>query len=202
MPHKIEDIAALLVDTISEYQSAGPYYLGGWSASGVLAYEMAQRLRAKGHEVGLLVLFDVKNPAHSPQLFTGERLESYRQKMRFWANELRELNLREIRSYMSEKLEALNQRVKQTTRNPRHPDAAEDVVLAAASNYQPLPYAGRVVFFSAESRPKGRAWDFTQGWRDLVTGEFETHEIPGDHRSIFSEPNVVSLAKKMATYLS
>ena len=201
-PHKVEDIAALLVEIITEYQTAGPYYLGGWSASGVLAYEIAQRLRAKGHEVSLLVLIDVKNPAHSPQPFTGERLESYRRKMKFLANELRELKLRDVRNYVNEKFEALHRRVKQTTWNYRYPVTAEDVVVAAVSNYQPLPYAGRVVFFSAASRPKGRAWDFSQGWRDLVTGEFETHEIPGDHRSIFLEPNVVALAKKMTTYLS
>ena len=36
--------------------------LGGCSASGIIAYEIAQRLLALGHEVGLLVLFDTPNP--------------------------------------------------------------------------------------------------------------------------------------------
>ena len=36
--------------------------LGGCSASGIVAYEIAQRLRALGYEVGLLVLFETPNP--------------------------------------------------------------------------------------------------------------------------------------------
>ena len=200
-PALIEDIAALSVEIIRKYQREGPYYLGGWSASGVLAYEIAQQLITSDHEVGLLVLFDVRNPAHSPQLL-GERFESYSQKIRFLANELKKLKLRNVNGYVREKVDALSLRVKQASWNFHYPVAPEDVIHAAVSGYRPQPYTGRVTFFGATSRPKGRAWDFSQGWRDLVVGEFETHEIPGDHRSIFLEPNVAFLAKKMATYLS
>ena len=61
-PYTIENIAAYSARIIRDYQREGPYYLGGWSAFGVVAYEIAQHLTATGHEVGLLVLFDVKNP--------------------------------------------------------------------------------------------------------------------------------------------
>ena len=55
------DIAAYHIKTIREIQPQGPYYLGGWSASGLVAYEIAQQLHDQGHEVALLVLFDVLN---------------------------------------------------------------------------------------------------------------------------------------------
>ncbi len=57
------DIAAYHVETIREIQPQGPYYLGGWSAAGLVAYEIAQQLHSQGQEVALLVLFDVTNSA-------------------------------------------------------------------------------------------------------------------------------------------
>ena len=39
-------------------QAAGPYRLAGSSMGGVIAYEMAQQLRADGDEVALLGLVD------------------------------------------------------------------------------------------------------------------------------------------------
>ena len=32
------------------------------------------------------------------------------------------------------------------------------------------------------------------GWRGLLTGPVETHELPGDHEGIFREPQVQALA--------
>ena len=62
----IEDVARPLLDSIRAYKPAGPLVLAGWSASGVIAYELAQQLRRAGEEVELLVLLDVANPAGLP----------------------------------------------------------------------------------------------------------------------------------------
>ena len=62
LPYKLEELAAYQVDSLLKYQDAGPYFIAGFSAEGVLAYEVAQRLRAKGREVGLLVMIDTPCP--------------------------------------------------------------------------------------------------------------------------------------------
>ncbi len=62
-PYQLEQIAAGLVQSILDCQQEGPYYLGGWSDSGVAAFEVARQLREKGHTVALLVMFDTPNPA-------------------------------------------------------------------------------------------------------------------------------------------
>ena len=64
LPHpcRVEDLAAAHVETIRGAQPEGPYFLGGWCLDGVIAYEVAQQLRAQGQQVGLLVMFDVPNP--------------------------------------------------------------------------------------------------------------------------------------------
>src|SRR5262249_36501747 len=55
---QIEDMAAHYLQEISTLQPAGPYYLGGLSSGGTIAFEMAQQLRRRGQSVALLVLFD------------------------------------------------------------------------------------------------------------------------------------------------
>src|SRR5690606_31297857 len=62
-PHRrIEDMAAEFLEHVREIQPRGPHYLTGYSAGGLAAYELAQRLVALGESVPLLVLFDTVNP--------------------------------------------------------------------------------------------------------------------------------------------
>ena len=42
-PFKLEDIVAGLVGRLRSLQPHGPYFLGGWCADGVFAYEVAQQ---------------------------------------------------------------------------------------------------------------------------------------------------------------
>src|SRR5262249_50088841 len=80
------DITAELVKTIHETQEEGPYFLGGWCTAGLVAYEVAQQLRAKGQTVALLVLFDVVNRACFKK---ASRLEAVRAQIYFLAEKLR-----------------------------------------------------------------------------------------------------------------
>ena len=70
----------------------------------------------------------------------------------------------------------------------------------AVASYRPRPYVGRVLFFKAAVGPAGDTWNYSLGWVHLVTGEFEVCEAPGDHRSMFLEPNVQTLANNMMKY--
>jgi 3-oxoacyl-(acyl-carrier-protein) synthase/thioesterase domain-containing protein len=54
----MEDLGNLYLSHIREIQPQGPYYLGGWSLGGTIAYEIAQQLSAKGENVSKLYLLD------------------------------------------------------------------------------------------------------------------------------------------------
>ncbi|WP_106396971.1 type I polyketide synthase [Actinocorallia populi] len=54
----VEERAARYVEHILATQPEGPYRLGGWSFGATLAYETAQQLRAAGHDVEFVALFD------------------------------------------------------------------------------------------------------------------------------------------------
>ena len=61
LPHAtVEAMAIEYLREIRARQPDGPYYLIGYSFGGLVAFEMARRLRESGSEVGLVGLFDTK----------------------------------------------------------------------------------------------------------------------------------------------
>ena len=55
---RIEDLATHYIEEICTVQPDGPYFLGGHSFGGIVAFEIAQQLQAQGKTVALLALFD------------------------------------------------------------------------------------------------------------------------------------------------
>ncbi|MFF4398372.1 amino acid adenylation domain-containing protein [Streptomyces sp. NPDC001480] len=58
LPADLGEVAAEYVDRVRAVQPSGPYHLLGWSFGGVVAHEMARRLRAAGEEVAYLANLD------------------------------------------------------------------------------------------------------------------------------------------------
>ena len=54
----MEEIAAYYVNEILEQNPQGPYSLAGYSFGGIVAFEMAKQLKARGSEVNMLAIFD------------------------------------------------------------------------------------------------------------------------------------------------
>ena len=63
-------MAAYYVRQIRQVQPQGPYFLGGYSFGGVVAFEMAQQLYAVDQEVALLVLFDSSDYKNPPRRYS------------------------------------------------------------------------------------------------------------------------------------
>lgn len=55
----LAEYVPLLVETLQSHQPRGPYILGGWSAGGRLAFEVASELERRGERVLGLLMFDV-----------------------------------------------------------------------------------------------------------------------------------------------
>src|SRR5206468_998980 len=64
----VEAMAALYVDALLSFQPQGPYLLAGSSLGGLIAFEMARRLRSLQREVAFLGLLDAPDPARFPRL--------------------------------------------------------------------------------------------------------------------------------------
>ena len=66
---QVEELAAHYLKDVKSICPKGPYFLGGHSFGGLVAFEMAQQLRRAGEEVGLLALIDPTPPRHGDQQF-------------------------------------------------------------------------------------------------------------------------------------
>jgi thioesterase domain-containing protein len=70
-------MAARYLAAVREAQPRGPYRLLGWSFGGLVAFEMARRLRQEGEEVALLALLDTAVPVGgglAPEAFGDDAL--------------------------------------------------------------------------------------------------------------------------------
>jgi amino acid adenylation domain-containing protein len=213
-PYCMEDIAAHCVQTLLEVQPEGPYFLGGWSDAGVMAYEMAQQLRARGETVALVVLFDAENQAHRPEgpsslASLAVRAHSLGQWIRRQFRALRSAEpserVAQVRRRLAFRLAWLKglvwgaaYRIHLRSGWSFHHGLhnIEYVSVFASKNYQPRPYDGRVLLFRRADRPTGPYRDPEYGWRGLASG-LEIHEVPGNHIDMFLDPNVPVMAQKL-----
>src|SRR5512133_1349622 len=72
----------------------------------------------------------------------------------------------------------------------------DEVLFLASLSYRPAAFSGRMLFLQPELRPADRFWDHAPDWNSLVP-HLDSFEIPGDHTSMFHEPNVAILAERV-----
>lgn len=71
----IPGVSTLYKAEVQRRQPKGPYHLGGWSAGGIIAYEVAQQLIREGEAIDRLILLDSPCPIRLEQL--PERLHTF-----------------------------------------------------------------------------------------------------------------------------
>jgi pimeloyl-ACP methyl ester carboxylesterase len=57
-PDSMEELASLYLSEVRQVQPKGPYYFCGFSAGGLIAYEMARQLTEAGERIGNLLLVE------------------------------------------------------------------------------------------------------------------------------------------------
>jgi amino acid adenylation domain-containing protein len=77
VPLRVQTVISYYLEELLSFQPQGPYYLAGYSFGGILAYEVAQHLCQRGHQVALLALLE---PAHPMGLnWLRQRLQALQQ---------------------------------------------------------------------------------------------------------------------------
>ena len=215
-----EEMAAYYIDEICKVQPHGPYYLGGLSFGGAIAFEMAQQLHAKGEVVGLLALMDTNLPTWRRYTADHSVLFSSRIYPFIAALERGYLAIRRagVRASLQQGLTRLIRRrpIKTPRRNqPKLPDGLTETDflsatlekvwranLEAADRYSPRLYPGRITMFWATDWPSPAPRDARLCWADFAEEGLEVHRIPGSHGSFRFEPHVRVLAEKLDVCLT
>jgi thioesterase domain-containing protein len=186
---RVEDMAAHYLGEVRAVQSRGPYYFAGRCFGGWIAYEMAQQLRERGEEVGLLALFDTYFVNWSRGALMGK---------------LAGLPPAEVLKVVVQRGHFFRKFLVEPVQHFFLPRAFRPVrkgLRIAARDYVPRPYAGRIILFQADEKSVRDAVDRKSGWGALATGTFERQPVPGDHNSMFAEPQAAILAQQLAACL-
>jgi aspartate racemase len=206
----IKEMAAHYIKELREIQPAGPYLLGGRSSGGTIAFEMAGQLEATGEEVSLLALFDTFPAGYFKllDLSFGQRLSRRARKWQSHLINLRSLNGLDKLRYLAIKLTYAPAKAKHKIYRraykiyqkfgkplPAVLQNIEEINFAAVKDYEPQTYSGNVTLFLATDLTAD--YDSEDGWRELVKGRIDIHEIPGNHLNIIKEPGVRTLAEKL-----
>jgi thioesterase domain-containing protein len=204
-PASIEEMAALYIEEIRRVQPAGPYFLGGWSLGGPVAYEMARQLRAAGETVGLLALLDaMPTLAH----LEGEQTDAdflfdiAAYVGNFWGRDpgvtrerLAELGPDEQIAEVAERLAAVDFLPPGTGEAQlRRVLAVYRANVQALRRYRPGPSPDGLLLIRAED-PLFEALDNEDlGWSEATGGPVDIRTVPGNHLTLLAEPNVRTLA--------
>jgi acyl-CoA synthetase (AMP-forming)/AMP-acid ligase II/thioesterase domain-containing protein/NADP-dependent 3-hydroxy acid dehydrogenase YdfG/acyl carrier protein len=217
----LEDIATHYIQAIQSVQATGPYYLGGWSLGGIIAFEIAQQLSKSGAEIGLLALIDSYTPQAIEQvsqlrkssLFTTvgiEKLDDTALASYYFAQDLGSLFGKQLEVSLAQlqtlEIDAQLGYILEQARIAEilPPDLELSQIrclfqvfqanIQARINYQPQTYTGEIVLFCASEKPGIISTDSSLGWEQIALGGLEKHIIAGGHYEIIKS---WQLAKKL-----
>ncbi|HET8611390.1 MAG TPA: amino acid adenylation domain-containing protein [Sphingomonas sp.] len=189
-PKKLEQAARLVAAALREAQPHGPYRIGGWCTSGILAYAVADELKRQDEEVALLMLVHAFHPVKSRSV--GE-VRVFISKFRFHIAQSVAQPEGQRWRYFRERLRGLSDAAalrggREAVLQPKLRTALD----RAAMRYVPPPYDGDVILFQPSEHPD--VLDFVEDWRAHVTGDFAAHVVPGGHRTMLEHPHVEAFA--------
>jgi thioesterase domain-containing protein len=190
---RVEDMATLYLEAIRQVQPHGPYFLGGYSAGGVIAFEMAQQLLREGEQTALLAVLDTFAPglqARAPSVSARWRDRwskglgaTLKITLGNQVGKLRRLRVR----YYASRGQAIPSELRETQ--------VWDATLRALSSYVPHSYPRGVTLFLANQDDVHFVHESPDlGWAALAEGRVEIHELPINHYDLVVEPHVEQLA--------
>ncbi len=202
---KVETIAAHYLKEIRTVQPEGPYFLGGYSFGGTVAFEMAQQLKKQGQDVPLLVLLDSHFPGDdipdSRSILTNVtpfRTEAHRhlrnlallgpqEKLAYVLVRVKDRIKSKITGKILKKVLckvylSMGRSIPPSLRSPY----ILDIYRQARRNYVPQLYPGRAIYFKSEKRSS----DHQLNWGRLIAGGLEAYEVPGDHLDLCEKPYI------------
>ncbi len=196
-PRNLDDAAELVLAAVREARPHGPYRIGGWCTSGIVAYTVAGRLRAAGEEVELLMLVDVFHPVKARRLGSARFLAS---KLRFHISQSMHQPKGKRWRYFRERLQGLSDLAalaggREAVLQPALRTALDKI----ATLHKPARYDGDVVLFKPAEHPD--VMNFVEDWRAEIDGRFLSFTVPGGHRTMLEPPFVDVLAAKLRPLL-
>lgn len=198
---RVEDMAALYLDSVKALQPCSPYILVGYSFGGLVALEMAQRLIESGETVALLAIVDAYPDIR--YLSSGQRALLFARRARRYIFDSKNRLSRAMR-YIGPGLGIAERRNGEGGAESSGLSFAETTLrvkeraYVALARYRPRYYPGKMTFLKSGSDTYFPG-NPTAVWAHL-TAEFEFETVPGGHLGLITT-DFESLAAVLTRYL-
>jgi thioesterase domain-containing protein len=220
----VKSVADHYAEALVNFQPNGPFVLGGYCLGAVIALAMAESLRVRGREVGLLVAIDgvPENTGIALRRWNPHYwLELFRN-LPGWMNHgdlMRSRTLRSLVWSLTNNAYAIGRRMMGLKRGEKfgggyaiegimdvsnYPPAHRSFInrlFAAMFAYVPPHYSGKIVVYEAKITPLLYLPLIGRTWRRFAS-QSEIIGIVGTHISMLREPYVNALAKDLRARLA
>lgn len=198
---RIEEIAAAKIKEMQSIQPTGPYFLGGYCAGSVVAYEMAQQLRAQKQQVAFLALIASDGPNSSASLWRdagkkniSDQVENHNEEIGSIRERMQDLWLGPV----WENMWRVGYKLHQAAGRPLPHFLRDRTQLnhELLKHYQPQPYADTITLFQPSEHLVNDSHTESLMW-GTIAKQITSHTIPGDAMTIWQEPNIQILAETL-----
>jgi acetoacetyl-CoA synthetase len=194
----VEAMAAEYLREVKTRQPDGPYYLCGYSFGGLVAFEMARRLRVSGDEVALVGLFDTTmSPLRWP---LRSWLSIVRRRMVQFAADVIAVPIHTWPTAVWKMVRCACARLRGFMKSaPTRVLRVAASALIASARYRPGFYAGELTLFTPADREPGLP-PLEAVWRKHALA-LSIIETACAHSTMFSVPNAESTAASLTRRL-
>ena len=207
---RFEEIVTQAVDLIRTMRPGGPRVVAGHCYGGIVAFEVAQRLRAQGDSETRVALLDVPTPGY-PKIRLGRYFRQIPDVISALGRGQVLKLAKEIGTHAGFLRGMLNSRRKPAQPLPRGGQEAGNlwgesltasVARTVLQTYVPQPFSGKVGnFLARDNQVSARALEDPRlGWRDLVRGALHEYRVAGQHDSMFAEQYALELSEHLRTF--
>lgn len=209
----LEKIASEYLKEVLEQNPNGPYNLAGYSFGGYVGIEMRKQLLAMGRKVNVLAVFDTnsENVDYIKGVKRNFSKKVVRQVPKFFFiaktfAQQPKATLQYQGAYFTKKLKGLTSKAGITKKPVLTPYFANLNRIAekhfiAFKNYNFQPFDDVLHLFKAKKRMYFVDDFKSLGWQKWAKKGVKVYEVPGDHKTIFEQPNVAALAEKLQQVL-
>jgi len=174
---RIETLTDQAMSRLKSLKPNGPYHLGGYSLGGIIALELANRLRDAGETVETLFLldpsYDVRNPIGTDPDKTGTKRHCF---------------LENLRGTALMGLAKLNQKRAGKDKNRARMDYVGSAYRRILTYYRPPIYDGQTIIMTT---PPVTGTDASTHWQHLALPNASREELPFDHFDLQREPDAL-----------
>ncbi len=196
--HDIFSMADYYVSLVRDKHPNGPYLLGGWCFGGIVALEMARKLRLAGEPVAFLGLIETwGKPRRSPRFLLERAFDLVRWGPEGWWDYLRFKWSQRVAKNKATRLDFLRENVGWNN----HARMVEEMVqlykinMNAFDKYIMEPYDGKIHLFQGCGYMPGVIPTLWYDWK-LLANNLEIYRCDGGHAEILHEPYVRDLTSE------